>query len=53
MEKTKATTKSQLNQLQTTMNSDASKVRVKGGGIQKAFRNQKAQFVVDTRDAGS
>ena len=34
------------------MHSDASKVKVKGTGIQKAFRNQKAQFVVDTKDAG-
>ena len=43
----------QVFSIQRTMqNSDASKVRVKGAGIQKAFRNQKAQFTVDTRDAG-
>ena len=34
------------------MNSDASKVSVSGNGIKKAFRNQKAQFTVDTRNAG-
>ncbi len=27
--------------------------KVKGPGLQKAFRNQKAQFVVDTREAGN
>lgn len=43
---------SQLQSIQRSMNSDASKVKVKGTGIQKAFRNQKAQFSVDTRDAG-
>ena len=48
----KSQTANQLNQLQKSMHSDASKVKVKGTGIQKAFRNQKAQFVVDTRDAG-
>ena len=34
------------------MHSDASKVSVSGNGIKKAFRNQKAQFTVDTRNAG-
>lgn len=38
--------------IQRTMNSDASRVKVKGPGLLKAFRNQKAQFVVDTREAG-
>ena len=41
-----------IQSLQKSMHSDASKVKVKGTGIQKAFRNQKAQFVVDTKDAG-
>lgn len=41
-----------LQSLQKSMHSDASKVKVKGAGIQKAFRNQKASFTVDTRDAG-
>jgi filamin len=44
---------SQLQTLQHGMHSDANKVKVKGAGTQKAFRNQKAQFTVDTRDAGS
>lgn len=51
VEKTATTT--QLKSLQSGMHSDATKVKVKGTGIQKAFRNQKAQFTVDTRDAGS
>lgn len=41
-----------MKSLQKSMQSDASKVKVKGTGIQKAFRNQKAQFVVDTKEAG-
>lgn len=41
-----------IQSIQRSMHSDASKVRVKGTGLQKAFRNQKAQFSVDTREAG-
>jgi hypothetical protein len=48
----KSVQSSQLMTMQRSMNSDASKVRVKGPGLQKAFRNQKAQFMVDTREAG-
>lgn len=50
VEKSRAT--AHIQSLQKSMHSDASKVKVKGTGIQKAFRNQKAQFVVDTKDAG-
>ncbi len=39
--------------MQQKITSDASRVKVKGPGLQKAFRNQKAQFVVDTREAGN
>ena len=49
----KSATASHLQSIQKSMHSDASKVKVKGAGIQKAFRNQKAQFVVDTKDAGN
>jgi hypothetical protein len=38
--------------MQRSMHSDASKVKIKGTGITKAFRNQKSTFTVDTRDAG-
>lgn len=48
----KSASSSHLQSIQRTMHSDATKVRVKGAGIQKAFRNQKAQFSVDTREAG-
>ena len=48
----KSVQSSQLMSIQRSMHSDASKVRVKGPGLQKAFRNQKAQFIVDTREAG-
>jgi hypothetical protein len=34
------------------MRSDASKVKVNGPGVTKAFINQKAQFIIDTREAG-
>jgi hypothetical protein len=34
------------------MRSDASKVKLSGTGINKAFINQKAQFMIDTREAG-
>ena len=43
---------SHLASMQKSMHSDASRVKVKGNGLSKAFRNQKAQFVVDTREAG-
>jgi len=49
----KTASSAQLQLIQRSMQSDASKVKVKGPGIQKAFRNQKAQFTVDTRDAGN
>ncbi len=49
----KTLSSSQLHSIQRTMQSDASKVKVLGTGIQKAFRNQKAKFVVDTKDAGN
>jgi filamin len=49
----KSASSSHLQSIQRTMHSDASKVKVKGIGLQKAFRNQKAQFSVDTRDAGN
>jgi filamin len=42
-----------LYSINSTMTSDASKVRVKGSGVYKAFRNQRAQFTVDTNGAGS
>jgi filamin len=38
--------------IQKSMQSDATKVKVLGTGIQKAFRNQKAKFVVETKEAG-
>ncbi|CAF0854304.1 unnamed protein product [Didymodactylos carnosus] len=44
---------SHLSSMQRSMQSDAGKVRVKGQGLQRAFRNEKASFTVDTRDAGS
>lgn len=31
---------------------DASRVRAHGDGLLKAFKNEKATFTVDTRDAG-
>ena len=49
----KSASTAHLQSIQKSMHSDASKVTVKGTGIQKAFRNQKAQFTVDTRNAGS
>lgn len=49
----KSVNTAQLQKIQTSMHSDASKVKVKGQGVTKAFRNQKAQFTVDTRDAGN
>ena len=49
----KTASSAHLQSIQRSMQSDASKVKVKGPGIQKAFRNQKAQFTVDTRDAGN
>ena len=49
----KSTSSSHLQSIQRTMHSEASKVKVKGPGLQKAFRNQKAQFSVDTREAGN
>ena len=48
----KSATTSHLHSIQRSMNSDASRVSVSGNGIKKAFRNQKAQFTVDTRNAG-
>jgi hypothetical protein len=48
----KSATTSHLHSIQRSMHSDASKVSVNGNGIKKAFRNQKAQFTVDTRNAG-
>lgn len=50
VEKTRSS--AHLQSIQRSMHSDASKVKVKGTGIQKAFRNQKASFTVDTREAG-
>ena len=43
---------SHFHSMQQKITSDASRVKVKGPGLQKAFRNQKANFVVDTREAG-
>lgn len=49
----KALSSAQLQLIQIMQRSDASKVRLKGSGLTKAFRNQKAQFTVDARDAGT
>jgi filamin len=48
----KTLTQAHLLNIQKSMQSDSSKVKVLGAGIQKAFRNQKAKFVVDTKEAG-
>jgi filamin len=48
----KTLTQAHLLNIQKSMQSDSTKVKVLGTGIQKAFRNQKAKFVVDTKEAG-